>query len=137
MSQLLLDRVENLISVINLNLPEIFLNALSKTDLEHLYTVAYASGLRQIDAARCPDAAKHSALCRKIDECFRLTPDSDIRTTFGLNSAWVVQCNVTVIRFSTPPSDLGNIVACEHLTDLDLSAALGESHTAELFQCVG
>jgi len=30
MSQLFLDRIENLISVINLNLPEVFLDTLSK-----------------------------------------------------------------------------------------------------------
>jgi hypothetical protein len=44
---LFLDRVENLISVVNWNLPEISFNAFSKPDLEHLYTFAYASGLGQ------------------------------------------------------------------------------------------
>ena len=42
MNQLFLDRVENLISVIDLNLSEISLDALGKTDLEHPYTFAYA-----------------------------------------------------------------------------------------------
>jgi hypothetical protein len=48
-----------------LNLPEIFLDALSKTDLEHLYTFAYAEAVVKYGAARYPAAARHPALYRK------------------------------------------------------------------------
>jgi hypothetical protein len=37
-----------LISVINLNLPKVSLDTLGKSDLEHLYTFAYASVFRQV-----------------------------------------------------------------------------------------
>ena len=59
MNQLFLDRVENLISVIDLDLPEIFLDTLGKTDLEHLCTFAYADGpgqLRRRQASRPQEA---------------------------------------------------------------------------------
>jgi len=45
MNKLFLNRIENLISVIDLNLPKVFFDALGKSDLEHLYTFAYASVL--------------------------------------------------------------------------------------------
>jgi hypothetical protein len=48
MRQLFFDRVKNLIPVINWNFSEISFDAFSKTDLEHLYTIAYASGRRQM-----------------------------------------------------------------------------------------
>jgi hypothetical protein len=38
-----LNRVQDLISVINSDLPEIFLDTLSKSDLEHAYILAYAT----------------------------------------------------------------------------------------------
>ena len=43
MSKLFLNRVQDLISVINSDLPEIFLDTLSKSDLEHAYILAYAT----------------------------------------------------------------------------------------------
>jgi len=47
MSQLFLNRVKDLISIIHSDLPEIFLNTLSKSDLKHAYTFAYAIPARQ------------------------------------------------------------------------------------------
>ena len=42
MSKLFLNRIQDLISVINPNALKIFLNTLSKSDLEHAYIFAYA-----------------------------------------------------------------------------------------------
>ena len=47
MIQLFLDRIENPISVINLNLSEVILNAFGKPNFEHLHTFAYAGDRRQ------------------------------------------------------------------------------------------
>ena len=42
MSQLLLNRIEDLISIVNSNIPKIFLDTLGKSDLEHAPIFAYA-----------------------------------------------------------------------------------------------
>jgi hypothetical protein len=42
MSQLFLNRIEDLIAVINSDFPEIVLNTLSKSNFEYAYILAYA-----------------------------------------------------------------------------------------------
>jgi hypothetical protein len=42
MSQLFLNRVQDLISIIDSNAPKVFLDTLGKADLEHAHIFAYA-----------------------------------------------------------------------------------------------
>jgi hypothetical protein len=64
MSKLFLNPIEDFISVINANLPEVVLNTLSKSDLEHRIYRRICNPKRQLNAAkRTPERATEGPGC--------------------------------------------------------------------------